>query len=132
LQRFEPGLLTLYHWRQMDELTESENDEVLVECSSLPPRLRRDLQAFLENQPEVQRVSPHLHVTDTLVDPETVGLVIPRFDLVVHLAKANSGTVGGTEAQVAALEAKICRWVQENKPRGGKIDYSAGGFTSAI
>jgi hypothetical protein len=65
--------------------SESSNDQVLVECSSLPPSLRNDLQAFLERLPEVRSVTRMLRVSEVL-NPETVGLITPRFDLVVHLA----------------------------------------------
>ena len=67
-------------------MTQLSSDEVLVECSSLSPIDRANLQAFLERQPEVHSVSRRLHVADALLDPETQGLLIPSFDLVIHLA----------------------------------------------
>lgn len=71
----------------MIEIIESSHDELLVECSSLSPLLRSDLQAFLERQSEVQRVSLRLRVTDALLNPDTLGLISPRFELVVPLVK---------------------------------------------
>jgi hypothetical protein len=38
-------------------MSESSSDEVLLDCSSLPPLARADLQTFLERQPEVQSVT---------------------------------------------------------------------------
>ena len=80
--------------------SQTSSDEVLVECSSLPPPLRNDLQAFLERQPELRAVTPKLRVSDALLDPDTVGLVAPRFDLVVHLCGVSSGQhCGGSRRQ---------------------------------
>ena len=69
----------------MTQSSEASGDQVLVECSSLPPLLRNDLQAFLERQPDVRAVTRKLRVSEVLTD--TVGLIAPRFDLVVHLAE---------------------------------------------
>jgi hypothetical protein len=71
----------------MTQSSEASSDQVLVECSSLPPPVRNDLQAFLERQREVRAVTRKLRVSDALSNPDTVGLVAPRFDLVVHLAE---------------------------------------------
>jgi hypothetical protein len=49
--------------------SEASNDQVLVECSSLPLPLRNDLQAFLERQPEVHAVQK-LRVIEVL-NPDT-------------------------------------------------------------
>ena len=65
--------------------SEASGDQVLVECSSLPPILHNDLQAFLERQPDVRAVTRKLRVSEVLTD--IVGLIGPRFDLVVHLAE---------------------------------------------
>jgi hypothetical protein len=67
-------------------MSASSGYEVLLDCSSLPPLVRASLQTFLERQPEVQSITRRLHVTDILLNPDTLGLVTPRFDLVVHLA----------------------------------------------
>jgi hypothetical protein len=101
----------------MKELNEPSSDQVFVECSSLSPIYRASLQVFLERQPEVMRVSRKLHVTDPLIDPATLGLVVPRFDLVVHLAMQQSER---NEAGATILR-KIGEWKQNNRPRGANF-----------
>ena len=96
-------------------MSESSSDEVLLDCSSLPPLARADLQTFLERQPEVQSVTRRLHVTDILLNPDTQGLVSPRFDLVVHLAGPPSPEGANREAE--AILRKVAEWEQANRPR---------------
>jgi hypothetical protein len=94
---------------------DASSDEVLVECSSLSPSERNGLQEFLELQPEVGRVSRRLHVTNTLLNPDTLGLVVPRFDLIVHVAQP---TPTMTADVGSVILRKIADWVRYNKPRG--------------
>jgi hypothetical protein len=90
-------------------------DEVFVECASLSPLQRNELQAFLERQPEVRRVSRRLRVTDALVDPDTLGVVVPCFDLVVYVRQLDNATLPTDIG--AVIVRKIAEWVQANKPR---------------
>jgi len=97
-------------------MNESSSDEVLLDCSSLPPLVRARLQTFLERQPEVQSVTRRLHITDTLRNPDTQGLVSPRFDLVVHLAGPPSP--GGVNREAGAkILRKVAEWEKANRPR---------------
>ena len=98
-------------------MTQLYSDEVLVECSSLSPLVRANLQEFLERQPEVQSVSRRFHVTDALLDPETQGLLIPCFDLVVHLASPSSPEGAATREAGFAILKKVAEWEQANRPR---------------
>jgi hypothetical protein len=97
-------------------MSESSSDEVLLDCSSLPPLARADLQTFLERQPEVQSFTRRLHITDTLLNPDTQGLVSPRFDLVVHLAGPPLQRGANREAGATILK-KVAEWEQANRPR---------------
>jgi hypothetical protein len=97
-------------------MSESSSNEVLLDCSSLPPLVRASLQTFLERQPEVQSVTRRLHVTDTLLSPDKHGLVTPRFDLVVHLAGQPSQEGANREAGATILR-KVAEWEQANRPR---------------
>src|SRR6516162_3066407 len=98
--------------------SEACSDQVLVECSSLPPLLRNDLQAFLERQPEVRAVTRKLHVSDALLNPDTVGLVAPRFDLVVHLAECSRpSTAEERDNRAAPILKKVAEWTVANRPR---------------
>jgi hypothetical protein len=64
-----------------------------------------------------------MRVTDALQDPNTLGLVIPQFDLVVHLTKealskipAAIGT--GVRTGVGALiVSQVKKWISANRPR---------------
>jgi hypothetical protein len=97
--------------------SEASNDQVLVECSSLPPPLRNDLQAFLERLPEVRAVTRMLRVSEVL-NPETVGLIAPRFDLVVHLAdRPRPNTAEAAEERAAPILKKITQWTDAHQPR---------------
>jgi hypothetical protein len=100
--------------------SEASNDQVLVECSSLPPPLRNDLQAFLERLPEVRAVTRRLRVSEVL-NPETVGLIAPRFDLVVHLAdRSRPNTAAAAEERAAPILKKIAEWNDAHRPRGSR------------
>ena len=99
----------------MTEIIEPSSDQVLVECSSLSPLLRSDLQAFLERQPEVWQVTRRLRVTDALVNPDTLGLVAPRFDIVVLLQKTARPEMA-TEIGTVVVR-KIAEWRQAHEPR---------------
>lgn len=105
----------------MIQSSQTSDDQVLVECSSLPPLLRSDLQAFLERQPEVRAVTRKLRVSDALLNPKTVGLVAPRFDLVVHLAERRQSTIAEAHDERAApILKKVAEWTAANRPRGGR------------
>jgi len=100
--------------------SEGSNEEVLVECSSLPPPLRNNLQAFLERQPEVRAVTRKLRVSEVL-NPDTVGLITPRFDLVVHLAeRPRPSTAEAAEDRAAPILNKIAEWTAAQRPRSGR------------
>ena len=93
--------------------------QVLVECSSLPPLLRNDLQAFLERQPEVRAVWRRLRVSDALLNPDTVGTVAPRFDLVVYLAEhLQPMTTEPADDRAATILRKVAEWTDAHRPRG--------------
>ena len=98
-------------------MTLLSSDEVLVECSSLSPIDRSNLQAFLERQPEVQSVSRRLHVTEALLNPETQGLLVPCFDLVVHLACPPSPESAASRDAGVAILKKVAKWELANRPR---------------
>ena len=102
----------------MSELNESSDAEVLIECSTLSHLERSDLQVFLERQPEVATVRRKLHVTDTLLSPDTVGLVVPCFDLIVHIAgdEAHIGTTANERA--ALILARVAEWKEAHRIRG--------------
>ena len=90
----------------MTQDSQASSDQVVVECSSLPP-----LQAFLERQPEVRAVTRSLHVSDALLNPDTIGLVAPRFDLVVHLAeRPKAGTATAPDDRAAPILKKVAEW----------------------
>lgn len=98
-------------------MSERSSDQVLVECALLSPLERVNLQTFLERQPEVQSVTRRLHASDSLFNPDTRGLVVPRFDLVVHLrVQLSPGSVASREAGDAILR-KVAQWEQANRPR---------------
>ena len=102
----------------MTQGSEACSDQVLVECSSLPPPLRNDLQAFLERQPEVCSVTRKLRVSNALSNPDTVGLVAPRFDLVVHLAERPlPSTAEPDDDRAAPILKKVAEWTDANRPR---------------
>jgi hypothetical protein len=92
--------------------------QVLVECSSLPPPLRNDLQAFLERQPEVRAVWRRLRVSDTLLNPDTVGIVAPRFDLVAYLAERRPMTAEPADDRAATILKKVSEWTDAHRTRG--------------
>jgi hypothetical protein len=100
----------------MERSTGSSGYQVLVECSSLSPLDRTDLQVFLERQPGVERVTSKLHVTDALLNPETHGLVAPRFDLVVHLAIEQAPGIQVRELG-ATITRKVEKWMEAHRPR---------------
>jgi hypothetical protein len=104
----------------MTENVESADDHVvLVECSSLSPLQRSELQALLERQPEVRQVTRRLHVTDALLNPDMLGVVAPRFDLVVHLAEGSRTNTGEATSNKGALILRtVAEWVEANRPRG--------------
>jgi hypothetical protein len=103
----------------MVDKSDSLAPQVFVECSSLSPILRDDLQAFLERLPEVRFVTRKLHVTEALINPDTHGLVAPRFDLVVHLVeRPRTSTVETTDGRAALVLKKVAEWTQANRPRG--------------
>ncbi len=89
---------------------------MLVECSSLSPLLRCDLQAFLERLPEVRLVTRKLHVSDALLKPDTVGLVTPRFDLVVHLAEDNP--TKSADDRATPILKQVADWTAAHRFRG--------------
>jgi hypothetical protein len=86
---------------------------VLLDCSSVPPLVPASLQTFLERQPEVQSV------TDTLLHPDTHGLVTPRFDLLVHLASQPSLEGANREAGATILR-KVAEWEQAKSSSHGR------------
>ena len=103
----------------MTQSSEASSDQVLVECSSLAPPLRNDLQAFLECQPEVRAVTRKLCVSDALSNPDTIGLVVPRFDLVVHLAERPwPSTAEADDDRAAPILKKVAVWTDAHRPRG--------------
>jgi hypothetical protein len=105
----------------MTQSSQASGDQVLVECSSLPPLLRNDLQAFLERQPEVCAVTRKLRVIDALLNPDTVALVAPSFDLVVHLAeRPRPSTADATDNRAAPILKKVAEWTVAHRPRGSK------------
>ena len=102
----------------MTQGSQTSSDQVLVECSSLPPPLRNDLQAFLERQPEVRAVTRKLRVSDALLNPDTAGLVAPRFDLVVHLAeRPEASTPEAVDDRAAPILKKVAEWTTAHRPR---------------
>lgn len=103
----------------MTQGPQSSGDQVLVECSSLPPLLRNDLQAFLERQPEVHAVTRKLHVSDVMRRPDTTGLVVPRFDLLVHLAECSQpGIAEEKDNRAAFILKKVAEWTVAHTLRG--------------
>jgi hypothetical protein len=105
----------------MTQSSEASSDQVLLECSSLSPLLRNDLQAFLERQPEVRAVTRKLRVSEALSNPDTVGLLAPRFDLVVHLAeRPRSSTTDAADDRAAPILKKVDEWADANRPRGSR------------
>jgi len=105
----------------MTEHSPTSTHQVLVECSSLAPPLRNDLQAFLERQPEVCAVTRKLRVSDSLSNPNTVGLVAPRFDLVVHLAeRPQSSTADEADDRASPILKKVAEWTDAHRPREGR------------
>lgn len=93
--------------------------QVLVECSSLPPPLRNDLQAFLERQPEVRAVWRRLRVSDALLNPDTVGIIAPSFDLVVTPRGASSAmSAEPADDRAATILKKVAEWTDAHWPRG--------------
>ena len=102
----------------MTKSSEASSDQVLVECSSLPPLLRNDLPAFLERQPEVRAVTRKLHVNDALLNSDTVGLVALRFDLVVHLSECpRPSTAEEMDNRAAPILKKVAEWTVDNRTR---------------
>jgi hypothetical protein len=92
----------------MTQGSQTSGDQVLVECSSLPSPLRNDLQAFLQRQPEVRAMTRNLHISDALLNPDSVGLVAPRFDLVVHLAeRPQASTPEAADDRAAPILKKV-------------------------
>jgi hypothetical protein len=80
-----------------------------------------DLQAFLERQPEVRAVTRKLRVSEALSNPDTVGLLAPRCDLVVHLAeRPRSSTTGAADDRAAPILKKVAEWADANRPRGSR------------
>jgi len=103
----------------MTEASPPSSDEVLVECSSLSPPLRNDLQAFLERQPGIRAVTRKLCVSDALTNPDSVGLITPRFDLVVHLAeRPQASTTEAADDRAAPILKKVAEWTTAHRPRG--------------
>ena len=103
----------------MTQGSPTSGDQVLVECSSLPPPLRNDLQTFLEHQPEVRAVTRKLRVSDALLNTDTVGIVAPRFDLVVHLAvHPQTSTAESGEDRAGPILKKVAEWTDAHRPRG--------------
>lgn len=103
----------------MTQSSEASSDQVLVECSSLPPPLRNDLLAFWERQPEVRAVTRKLRVSDALSNPDTVGLIAPRFDLVVHLAeRPRPSTAEADDDRAAPILKRVADWTDAHRPRG--------------
>jgi hypothetical protein len=100
----------------MTQGPQPSDDHVLVECSSLPPLLRNDLQAFLERQAEVHSVTRKLHVSEALLSPDAAGLMVPRFDLVVHLAECRRASTADDRA--APILKKVAEWTIAHTPRG--------------
>ena len=100
----------------MTQGSPTSGDQVLVECSSLPPPLRNDLQAFLEHQPEVRAVTRKLRVSDALLNTDTVGIVAPRFDLVVHLAEhPQASTAESGEDRAGPILKKVAEWTDAHR-----------------
>lgn len=57
----------------------------------------------------------------SILNPDTVGLVAPRFDLVVHLAeRARSSTADATDNRVATILKAVSDWTVAHRPRGSK------------
>ena len=106
----------------MTQGSQTSSDQVLVECSSLPPPLRNDLQAFLLRQPEVRAVTRKLRISDALLNPDTVGLVAPRFDLVVHLAQRpqDQSTAEAADDRAAPILQKVAEWTTAHRPRASR------------
>src|SRR5215472_1753579 len=111
-----------YNRPEMTEGSQASSDQVLVECSSLPPLLRDHLQAFLERQPEVRAVTRRLHVSDALLNPDTVGLVAPLFDLVVHLAvRPQASAPEAADDRAAPILKKVTEWTNAHRPRESRL-----------
>jgi hypothetical protein len=103
----------------MTQGSPTSGDQVLVECSSLPPPLRNELQAFLEHQPEIRAVTRKLRVSDALLNTDTVGIVAPRFDLVVQLAEhPQASTAESGEDRAGPILKKVAEWTDAHRPRG--------------
>ena len=103
-------------------MTEPSDDQVLVDCWSLSPLDRAALQVFLERQPEVHSITRRLHIADALLNPDTQGLLIPCFDLVVHLASPRSPERAPSHEAAAAILKKIAEWEQANRPRADALN----------
>jgi len=102
----------------MTQSSEASSDQVVVECSSLPPPLRNDLQAFLERQPEVRAVTRKLRVSEAMSNPDNVGLLAPRFDLIVHLAESpRSSTTDAADDRAAPILKRVAEWTDAHRPR---------------
>jgi hypothetical protein len=101
----------------MAEEIESPGNQVFVECSSLPLLLRNSLQTFLERQPEVRQVTRRLHASEPLVNPNIVGLVSLRFDLVVHLAEGSQFGAASKENTAALILKRVAEWTEAHRYR---------------
>jgi hypothetical protein len=105
----------------MTQGSQASGDQVLVECSTLPLPLRNDLQAFLQRQPEVRAVTRKLRISDALLNPDTVGLVATRFDLVVHLVERHQATTPeAADDRAAPILKKVAEWSTAHLPRGSR------------
>jgi hypothetical protein len=97
------------------KIIEPSPDHVVVECSTLSPQQRTELQTFLKEQPEVLEVTRKLHVTDALLNPGTLGLVPAGFDLVALLHPTTPPEMA-TEIGTA-LAKKVTAWGRAHGPR---------------
>ena len=64
-------------------------------------------------------MTPKLHVSEALLNPNTAGLVIPRFDLVVPLAECSHlRTAEEKDNRAAPILKKVAEWTIANALAG--------------
>ena len=69
-------------------------------------------------QPEVRQAFRKLHTSESLLNPNTIGLVSPRFNLVVHLAEdSRPDTTESKEKRAAVILKKVADWAEAHRPR---------------
>lgn len=95
-----------------DLISATARNEVLLDCSSLPPSEWGDLVSFLRTQPEIQGVLPVKFVTDAQPDPNLLSVVIPHVEFWVNMAKGAVTLIGAP-----LLKHVIEKWLETRKAK---------------